>query len=117
MKCPQCQSSHLQKLPANDITRNPGWLCGDCQLVMRHSKSPAKDLVFLVVGPLITLSGIGMIALFAVDQFVPGLLKGSDDFPYEIAPFLLMMIVGGIVATRWVLRERKKPHPVTDRKP
>lgn len=57
MKCPKCDSTQLLQLPANQITRRPGYKCTNCSA---HLRAPGTFILYFAV----IILGIGLFSLF-----------------------------------------------------
>ncbi len=110
MQCPECESERIDRLPPNEITRNPGWVCTSCGLQMRHAKSAALYWMIIVMCVAVALFLAGLLSLLAFDSMF--------DPNFEPPIDLLKMILFGIgfvgvslYVGRWALAQARKPAP------
>jgi DNA-directed RNA polymerase subunit RPC12/RpoP len=108
MKCAKCNSELVVKIPASEISRNPGWRCNSCGMKMRYSESIIKYVAILALGILIFL-GLGIPFLLSViEVHNPGTFPGIGKAPANMLP---LSIIGVIVAV-WSLLQIRKPAPI-----
>jgi hypothetical protein len=62
MECPKCASADVEQLPPNEISRHPGYQCGNCGLMMR-SGGTLTYLFTLLVG-LAFFAGMGYMLVY-----------------------------------------------------
>ncbi len=110
MTCPECESERIGRLPPNDITRNPGWICASCGLQMRYAKSAALYWWLIAMCGVIALFLLGMIILIAFGSIFDPNFKPPKDLGKMIA-FGIGFTGVSLYVGRWALAQARKPAP------
>ena len=82
-ECPGCGSDRVVKLPANSISRHPGYLCRNCRLKMR---TPGRLLGWILALALGLACSVGLVVAW---------LTGDEE---GMSSLLKFMVLGAIVA-------------------
>jgi DNA-directed RNA polymerase subunit RPC12/RpoP len=102
MRCPACKAAALQGLPANAISRHPGYVCSGCGAILRPPGSTGTYLFLTILGGAAVLLGIGIIvALVAAGNFDGRILSGGLALP----------VIGAVVAV-WCINQLRLPTPL-----
>src|SRR5262249_11505724 len=104
MLCRKCRSPYLEGLPANQLIRNPGYVCLSCGSRMRPRGSIWIYLLVILIG--VTFVGVGCWAI--IDD-----RKNQQDGPSDLPWAKLMSVVsfGGIFAG-WAGWQLRLPTPI-----
>ena len=102
LRCAKCKAPTLEKLPPNQFSRNPGYVCTGCGATMRPPGTTGTYLVIIVLGGFVVLLGVvpAAIALTA-DNHRGMLFLGTAS-----------LVVLGIASTGWAARQLFLPVPL-----
>jgi DNA-directed RNA polymerase subunit RPC12/RpoP len=102
MRCAKCKALALERLPANQFTRNPGYACSECGAVMRPPGTTLFYVFVIVLGSFVVVFGMfaGVVAFSAFD-YVGRVLVGAG----------FLMLLGGVTAL-WGVRQILLPVPL-----
>jgi DNA-directed RNA polymerase subunit RPC12/RpoP len=102
MRCPACKAAALQPLPANAVSRHPGYVCSGCGAILRPPGSTGTYLFLTILGGAAVLLGIGIIiALIVEGNFDGRILSGGLALP----------VIGAVVAI-WCINQLRLPIPL-----
>jgi hypothetical protein len=92
MRCARCKVAALQKLPGNQFSPKPGYVCTQCGARMRSPGGTALNVFAVVLGAFVAFIGLVAVAAAltadALQMFVGRALVGA----------LVMVLVGATVA-------------------
>jgi hypothetical protein len=107
LRCPKCDSEAVRALPPNQFSRRPGYVCGECETLMRRAGTKGNFVAAMMLGVFIILLGIGMaVAVFAAEKFQAKLLGGAGA----------LAVLGAAVAG-WAFKQSRLPEPVGAKAP
>jgi hypothetical protein len=102
MRCAACKAAALQKLPPNQFSRNPGYVCTQCNAVMRPPGSTGLNIFVVVLGVFGILLGIFLcIVVFDATTNRNRLISGA------VAAAAIGVAVAG-----WGVRQLRLPMPL-----
>jgi len=102
MRCAACKEATLEKLPPNQFSRNPGYVCRSCNTIMRPPESTALYVFLCILGGAITLMGIGMLFIaFDAETSKKRLISGAAT-----------MTGLGVMAAIWTFKQLRLPVPL-----
>jgi hypothetical protein len=102
LRCPKCDAEAVKALPPNQFSRRPGYVCGECETLMRRAGTKGNFVAAMVLGISIILLGIGLaVAVFAAEKFQAKLLGGAGA-----------LAVLGVAVAGWAFKQSRLPEPV-----
>lgn len=98
-QCPKCDSPDVHQLPGNEISLYPGFVCRECGIRMRSTRSTVLYVAALVLG-------IGLLAIPIASLWV------GHEILSSLLHLLKFLEIGGVVAVyaAWQLT-RPTPRP------
>ena len=97
MECPKCGSPEVERLPPDQVSKHPGYRCGDCGLRMRSEGMLVTYALTTLLGSVFFL-GMGYMLLYedAGGQWLKAAFLGA----------------AGVVVAGYSLRQISRPVPV-----
>ena len=99
LSCPRCTGDRVSALPANGLSRRPGFRCLECGMQMRGSTS--IYVVGAVIGLGLTLVSSGFVRIFGDER--DGMLQGV------VSPFFIPLF---LIALAYSVRRLLRPVPL-----
>ena len=90
-QCPRCESRALQRLPANAMSKHPGYRCKGCDLRMRPSNTTVLYVVLLATTLAIGVAFTVGICMDPGNVLRPRLLLLLGAFPVGIVYLILQL--------------------------
>ncbi len=103
MRCAKCKAAALQRLPANQFSRNPGYVCSACGATMRRPGTTGLHVFTAGFGVFFTFLSLVLCGLFALNDF---------ENKLEVIVGSLFMAVIGLVVAGWGGRQLLLPVPL-----
>ena len=103
-QCPRCESRALQRLPANAMSKHPGYRCKGCDLRMRPSNTTVLYVVLLA-----TTLGIGVTISVAI--FMEPGEAGKELGPRLLDPHFYMIMGAFPVGIVYLILQLSRPTP------
>ena len=99
-RCPKCELGDLQKLPPNQISRNPGFFCPHCDTKLRDSNSTLILAGIVLLGSMMAVAGL-FITLVGLPEKVATGRRGP-----------IFLLIAGAVVSFWAARQLFVPKAV-----
>jgi hypothetical protein len=107
LRCPKCDAEAVQALPPNQFSRRPGYVCTECDTVMRRAGTKGNFVAAMGLGIFIVLLGVAMAVLsFDTPRRQMQMLGGSAG----------LAVLGATVAG-WAFKQSRLPEPVGAKAP
>jgi hypothetical protein len=102
LRCPKCGAEAVEKLPPNQFSRHPGYVCAACETRMRRAGTKGNYFAAAGLGVFVVLLGIAMAVLsFDAPRGQGRMLGGA----------VALAVLGGVVAG-WAVKQSRLPEPI-----
>lgn len=102
LQCAKCEAAAVKKLPPNQFSRRPGYVCLKCDTHMRRAGTTGNYYAAIALGAFVLLLGLGlcMVAL------------GTEQFRGRMTAGAVGIAALGAVVVGWAVRQVRLPVPL-----
>jgi hypothetical protein len=107
LRCAKCKAAAVKKLPPDEFSRKPGYVCMKCKTTMRPPGSKGGLYAAVGLGILIAVLGLGLVFVaFSAEKNRVQLFSGAGT-----------MCVVGLGVAAWAMTQSKLPVPLGAKAP